>query len=493
MSFLLLLIIIVIVVVAAVYFAANAFMYKKVGPNEVLIISGGKRRKVQDPDGSVKEIGYRYVLGGGAFVNPLKESAQVLPLEIYTVGVKTPEVLTSQGVHIIAEATAQVKIATDDYSIRQAAEQFLSTGSRGIKEVTEQILEGYARAVIGSSTVERIYQKRDEFNKQVVEEARVDFAKMGLTVISFTLKDISDTQGYLTALGKPRIAEVKRDAEVAEAEAEKETIIKAAAARKEGDIAKFQAEAEIAAANRDYELSRAQFQAAINQERAKSDMAYELEKQGIALQLKKAEYAVKLAEKEEAIKLENAEITRKEKELEASVKKNADARKYQIETEAEAERRKVELEALGKAEAIKAEGMAEVEVTKQRGISKIAYSRNLGLAEAEVDKAKGEAAADILKKKAEAFASYNEAAIYQMLIEVMPEIAKAVAAPLSQIDKIVMVGDGASGVSKLTGQVAEIIAQMPTILESVGGVDVKKLLKKLNIPMKDDEEEEKNF
>ncbi len=482
-------IIIVIAVITALYFLANIFMYKKVGPNEVLIISGGKRRKVQDPDGTEKEIGYRYVLGGGSFINPLKESAQVLPLEIYTVGVKTPEVLTSQGVHIIAEATAQVKIATDDYSIRQAAEQFMTTGSKGIKEVTEQILEGYARAVIGHSTVENIYQNRDTFNKQVVEEAHGDFSKMGLTVISFTLKDISDTQGYLAALGKPRIAEVKRDAEVAEAEADKETIIKAAAARKEGDIAKFQAEAEISAANRDYELSRAQYQAEINKERAKSDTSYELEKQQIALNLKKAEYAVKLAEKEESIKLEDAEITRKEKELEASIKKNADARKYQVEIEAEAERRKLELESLGKAEAIKAEGMAEVEVTKQRGISRIAYNRNLGLAEAEVDKAKGETEAEILKKKAEAFASYNEAAIYQMLIEAMPEVAKAVSAPLSQVDKIVMVGEGASGASKLTGQVAEIIAQMPTILESVGGVDVKKLLRKMNIPTKDEEEE----
>jgi flotillin len=474
-------IIILAAVVVAAYFIINAFMYKKVGPNEVLIISGGKKRRVKDPDGAEKEIGYRYVLGGGAFVNPLKESYQILPLEVYTVGIKTPEVLTSRGVHIIAEATSQVKIASDDYSIRQAAEQFLSSGSKGIKEVAEQILEGYMRAVIGHLTVEEIFQNRDDFNKQVTGEALDDFKKLGLSVISFTLKDITDNQGYLASLGKPRIAEVKRDAEVAEAEAEKETIIKAAVARKEGDIAKFRAEAEISAANRDYELNRAQYQMEINRERAKSDTAYELEKQQINLDLKKAEYAVKLAEKEQAIKLEDAEIIRKEKELEASVKKNADARKYQVEVEAEAERRKVELEALGKAEAIKAEGLAEIEVTKQRGISKIAYSRNLGLAEAEVQKAQGEVEAATMQKKAESFASYNEAAIYQMLIDRMPELAKAVSAPLSQVDKIVMLGDGASGASKLTGQVAEIIAQMPEIMKSLGGVDVNKILRNLKI------------
>ena len=487
----LLIIIIAVGVLIALYLIANIFMYKKVGPNEVLIISGGKRHKVTDPDGTVKEIGYRYVVGGGAFINPIKESAQILPLEVYTIAIKTPEVLTSQGVHIIAEATSQVKIASDDYSIRQAAEQFLSTGAKGIKEVTEQILEGYARAVIGHLTVEGIYQKRDEFNDRVSEEAAEDFSKMGLVVISFTLKDISDTQGYLASLGKPRIAEVKRDAEVAEAEAEKDTIIKSAAARRDGDIAKFQAEAEIASANRDYESRRAQYQAEINKEKAKTDIAYELERQQINQEVRKAEYAVKLIEKEEAIKLEEAEIIRKEKELESSIKKNADAHKYQVEKEAEAERLRLQLEAEGKAEAVKTEGMAEIEVTRQRGISKIAYNRNLGLAEAEVKRAEGEAEAEVLKKKAESFAAYNEAAIYQMLIDKMPELARAVAEPLSRVDKIVMVGDGASGVSKLTGQVAQIIAQLPTVVESLSGVDMKKVFEKLNLGKEEEEKKDK--
>jgi flotillin len=470
----------IVVVAVALYFIAYITMYKKVGPHEVLIISGGKRRKVTDPDGTIKEIGYRYVVGGGAFINPVKESAQILPLEVYTIGIKTPEVLTSRGVHIIAEATAQVKIGSDDYSIRQSAEQFLSTGAKGIKEVSEQILEGYMRAVLGHLSVEEIYQNRHDFNKKVITEATSDFHKMGLQVISFTLKDISDTQGYLTALGKPRIAEVKRDAEVAEAEAEKDTTIKSAAARRDSDIAKFQAEAEIAAANRDYELKRAQFQSEVNREKAHSDLAYELERQLINQEVRKAEYAVKLIEKQEAIKLEEAEITRKEKELEASIKKNADALKYQTEKEAEAQRLKLQLEAEGRAEAAKIEGMTEIEVTKQRGISKIAYNRNLGLAEVEVEKAKGETEAGILQKKAEAYAQYNQAAVYQMLIDKMPELARAVSEPLSKVDKIVMVGEGASGVSKLTGQIAAILAQLPTVVESLSGVDLKKVLEKLS-------------
>ena len=468
-----------VVLIAALYYLALAFMYKKVGPNEVLIISGGKRSKVTEPDGTEKEIGYRYVVGGGAFVNPVRETAQVLPLEVYTINIKTPEVLTAKGINVIAEATAQVRIASNDYSIRQAAEQFLTTGAKGIKEVAEQILEGQMRVVLGHKTVEEIYQSRDDFNGSVIEKSSSDFVKMGLVVISFTLRDLSDTQGYLEALGKPQIAEVKRNAEVAEAEAEKETIIKSAAARRDGDIAKFQAEAEIASANRDYELKRSQYQAEVNKEKAKSDSAYELERQSINLEIKKAEYAVRLVEKQEAIKLEDAEIIRKQKELEASIQKSADAQKYRIEREAEAERLRLQLEAQGKAEALKAEGLAEVEVTRQRGISKIAYNRNLGIAEAEVNRALGEAEAYTMQKKAESYTAYNEAAVYQMLMESLPKLASAISEPLSKVDKIVMVGEGASGVSKLTGQVAEIIAQLPTVIESLSGIDVRKFFDKM--------------
>lgn len=479
----------IIVFIAVIYFLANIFMYKQVGPNEVLIISGGKRRKVIDPDGIEKEVGYRCLVGGGSYINPLKETARVLPLEVHNVHIKTPEVLTSKGVHIIAESNAQVKIASDAYSIRQAAEQFLSTGSKGIIEVCELILEGYTRGVIGATTVEELFLRRNEFNDKVIEAAAEDFKKLGLEIISYTLKDISDTQGYLASLGEPRIAEAKKDAAIAQAEADKETIISSAAARRDGDIAKFNAEAEVAAANRDYELRRSQYQAEVNKEKAKTDLAYELERHKLNQEIKKAEYAVKLIEKEESIKIEEAEIIRKEKELESSIKKNADAHAYQIQKEAEAERGKLQMEAEGKAEAIKAEGKAEIEVAKLRNLTKVAYERDLGLAEAEVKKADGKAEAEVLKLKADSFAAYNDAAIYQMLIEVMPELARAVAQPLSNVEKIIMVGEGADGVSKLTGQVASIIAQLPTVIQSLSGVDIKKILKKMNIATDEEEGE----
>ena len=449
-----------IVVLLLVIILALAKQYKKVGPNEVLIISGGRKRTVVEPDGTKRRIGYRMHIGGGTFVMPLIERAQVLPLEVLTVTIRTPEVLTAQGVHIIAEAAAQVKVGSDEHAIRMAAEQFLATGAQGIKDVSYQILEGCVRATIGASTVEQIYQNREEFNERVMAASSDDFARMGLAVLSFALKDISDTQGYLESLGKPRIAQVRAEAAVAEAEANKDATIKAAMARKEGDIVKFQAEADIAAASRDYELKRAEFQAAINQKKAQADLAYDLERHRMNQQMKKEEYKVRLIEKEEAIKVEEKESLRKEQELEATVKKAADAKKYQIQAEADAESYRLEQEAKGRAVARKLEGTTEAELTKVQG----------------------EAEAEAMREKAESWAQYNQAAIYQMFMDKLPELARAVSEPLSKVDKIVMLSggqDGSLGASRISGEVAQVLAQLPTIIETLGGVNIKELVEKL--------------
>ncbi len=450
----------VIVIIVAVFVVAIALNYRKVGPNEVLIISGGRKRTVTDPDGTKKKIGYRMHIGGGTFMLPLLESAQTLPLEVFTVPIKTPEVLTAAGVHIIAEAIAQVKVGSKEYFIRTAAEQFLGRGAAGIKEVASQILEGSVRAVLGSMTVEEIYQQREEVASRVMQTSSDDFERMGLQVLSFALKDISDTQGYLTALGQPRIAQVKAEAEVAQAEADKESTIKAALARKEGDVVKFHAETELAEANRDYELKRSEYQAIINQKRATTDMAYDIERQKLNQQLRRQEFEVKLVEKDGGIKLEEREIERKKKELEAQVRLPAEAKSFQAKAEADAESYRLALMAKGKNEA----------------------KRNDGLTEAELLRARGEAEAAAMKDKAESWKTYNEAAIYQMVLDRLPELARAVSEPLSKVDKIVMMnsGEGNLGASKITGQIAEVLAQLPTIVETLTGMDLKSFLKKAN-------------
>ncbi|MDH4257287.1 MAG: flotillin, partial [Candidatus Aminicenantes bacterium] len=299
------------------------------------------------------------------------------------------------------------------------------------------------------------------------EATRKDFAKMGLTMMSFALKDISDTQGYLDALGKPEIAAAKRDAAIAEAETDKEAIIKSSQARKEGEVARLAAEALIAKAQWENEAKKAESQVLVNQKKAQSDLSYELERFRISQELNKEEAKAMLIEKGEAIKIEELEIARRQKELESSVIKPADARKYQLKAEAEAEEYRILTEAKGKAEATKLEGVAEAEKLKQ-----------MGTAEAES-----------MLKKAQAWERYNDAALFESYMKILPELAKSVSEPLSKVDKIVIVsGDKGLGTSKLTSQVAEVLAQMPEVVKSLTGVDLKKYLKDKLTPEKKEEE-----
>jgi flotillin len=421
--------------------------YRKVGPNEVLIISGGRKRAVVDPDGTTRKIGYRMHIGGGTLVLPFLEEARILPLEVYTIDLQSNEAITAKGIQVNALWQAQIKIGGDESAIRLAAEQFLGKGEEGIRDVAAKILEGHMRAALGTMSVEELFHKRDEFSGRVRQAAGRDFAMMGLDIMSFTLKDLSDSSGYIEALGKPRIAEARSEAAVAEANAEKEATIKAAEARKEADIAKFKAETEIAEANREYELKRAEFQANVNEKKAAADISYELERQKMNQKLKKEEYQVRLIEKEESIKLEEKEIQRKERELESTVKKQADARKYQVMSDTEAEEYRLAAQAKSRAEAIKLEGEAEAET---------------------------------MKKKAESYSQYNQAAVYEMMMKILPELARAVSEPLSKVDKIVMVDSGeGGGASRLTKQVADVLAQLPVVVESLSGIDLKKLVEKL--------------
>lgn len=450
-----------IVIILALISLLISKQYRKVGPNEVLIISGGRKRTVIQPDGTKRRVGYRYRLGGGTFVLPFIETVDVLTMEVITLNIKTPEVLTHGGVPLMAEATSQVKIDSADHSIRLAAEQFLGLGKEGIRDLSMTILEGKMREVIGTMTVEEIYQGRHEFSAKVTQAAQDDLSQMGLAMISFALKDLSDTQGYLDALGKPQIAAAKRDAAIAEAETEKEAIIKSSEARKEGEVARLAAEATIAKSEWENEAKKAESQVMVNKSKAQADLSYELERHRLSQEIKKEEAKTKFIEKEEDIKIEELEIARKEKELDANVIKPAEARKYQIKAEAEAEEYRLQAEAKGKAEARKLEGIAEAEQIK-----------HTGLAEAEA-----------MLKKAQSWEKYNQAAIFEMYLRALPELAKAVSEPLSKVDKIVVVsGDGGVGTSKITAQVAEILAQMPEVVKSLTGVDLKKYLKEKLAP-----------
>src|SRR5580765_2274286 len=446
-----------VAVVLFVFFmmlAIWANRYMKVGPNQVLVISGRKHR-VLDPDGTTREVGFKIRKGGGVFVLPVFEKVDILSLELLTIDVQTPEVYTSKGVPVRVDGVAQIKVKGDDVSISTAAEQFLSKGTEEIKNIAMQTLEGHLRAILGTMTVEEIYQNRDAFASKVQEVAAGDMANMGLGIVSFTIRDIRDSQGYLDALGKPRIAQVKRDAVIAQAEADRDAMIRSAQATQAGQEAKFVADTKIAEAQRDYQSNVAQYQATVNQKKAEADLAYDLQKYKTGQLVKAEEVQVTIIEKQKQIELQQQEIQRKQRELEANVQKPADAERYRVETLANAKKFQLETEAAGAASAAKATGFASADVSKATGV-----------AEAEANKARGLA----------------EAAVIEMIVRVLPEVAGKISEPLSKTEKMVIINSGngpGGGASKLTGDVTQIISQLPPVIESLTGIKFEKLLEQV--------------
>ncbi len=472
---------VIIPVVVIVLIAVVLSRYTKVGPNEVLIISGRKHSH-RDPDGTENKRGFRIVKGGGTFVYPVVEKVDILSLELLTIDVQTPEVYTSKGVPVRVDGVAQTKVKGDDISIATAAEQFLGKSTQEIQQIATQTLEGHLRAILGTMTVEDIYQNRDAFAAKVQEVAAGDMANMGLQIVSFTIRDIKDSQGYLEALGKPRIAQVKRDAQIAQAEADRDAMIKSSQAQQAGQEAKFAADSKIAEAQRDYQSNVQQYQAAVNQKKAEADLAYDLQKFKTGQLVKAEEVQVNIIEKQKQIELQQQEILRKQRELEAMVQKPADAERYKVETLANARKFQLEAEAAGAASATKATGFANADVAKATGIAEAEANKARGLAEAAIIEAQGKANAEAMRLKAESFKQYNEAAVIEMIVRVLPEVAGKVSEPLSKTDKIVIINSGngpGGGASKLTGDVTQIIAQLPPVIESLTGIKFEKLIEQV--------------
>lgn len=469
----------IILVVGAILFVFFVFAllfaarYTKVGPNEVLIISGRSHR-VPDGRGGEKEVGFRIKKGGGTFVIPVLEKAEVLSLELMTIDVKTPSVYTITGVPVRVDGVAQIKVRGEETAIRTAAEQFLSKTPTEVMSIAHQTLEGHLRAIIGKLTVEELYKDRDKFAQNVQTESASDFANMGLQIVSFTIKEVQDDQGYLDALGKPKIAEVKKEAIVGQSIADREATIQSSKNIQAGQEARFLAETAVAQSKRDYEMKQADYQAAINQKKAESDLAYDLQKYKSQQAVKLEEMKVLDIEKERMIDI-------KQKELQATIQRPAEAERFRIQQIAEAAKFQAIAEAEAQALSAQNIGRGEAEAVKAKGLAEAEAVRAKGLAEAEVILAKGQAEAESMRKKAEAWRAYNEAAIAQMFIEKLPELAKAIAEPLGRTDKITIISNGGDGIgaSKVTKDIVDIIAQLPPVLEGVSGVNLKELIGKI--------------
>lgn len=457
-----------VLVILIILWAASR--YRKVGPNQVLVVFG-RRSGWKDPvTGERTARGFRIVKGGGTVVLPVLESCSLLSLELMTLDVTTPAVYTVQGVPVLVEGVAQIKVKGDDTSIATAAEQFLDKNQNQIAQIALQTLEGHLRAIIGTMNVEEIVTNRDAFAQRVQEVSSGDFANMGLHVVSFVIKDIRDTQGYLEAWGRPRIAQIKRDAAIAEAEAQRDSTIKSAQANQLAQTAKFEADTKVAEADRDYKLKVAEYNASVQQRQAETDLAYNLQKFKTEQLVRQEEVQVQVIEKQKQIEVQEQEILRREKELAATVERPAMAERAKIRQLAEAEQFRLQTTAAGQAEATRSVGLAEADAAKAKG-----------LAEAEVTQARGIAEAQAMAKKAEAWQAYNEAAILQIVVENLPALAKAVAEPLSKTEKIVVIGggDGSAGASKVTQDVVNVVAQLPPMIQALTGMNLQEVLKRI--------------
>jgi len=398
------------------------------------------------------------VIGGRVFKLPFVQKVQKISLNTMTINIVSPNVLTEQGVAVTVEGVAQVKVSsTNQDMLNTATTIFMGKSEREISSICQETLEGHQRAIMGNMTVEEIYQDRQKFSTAVFEEASSNLVRMGIQVISYTIKSLTDDQGYLEALGATRTAQVKRDARIGEAEAQRDSGIKEAMALEKQQESKFYNDTQIALAKRDFELKKAEFDKEVETKKASSALAYDLQKAKTQQLIKEENMQVKVVERMQEIKIQEEEMNRKEKELQATVRRPAEAEKYRLERLAEANKNRVVLE-----------GEAEAETLRLKGE-----------AEAFAIQAKAAAEAEQMAKKAAAFAEYDEAAKVAMVLDMLPKLAAECAAPLNGVSKIRVVagGNGDIGAAKLTSEVVDIMGKLPALIEANTGVNIINRLK----------------
>lgn len=453
--------------------------YRTAGPDEALIVTGsflGNGNVHVDESGNKIKI----IRGGGTFILPVFQQAKPLSLLSSKLEVTTPEVYTEQGVPVMADGVAIIKIGGSISEIATAAEQYLGKPREDRESEAREVLEGHLRSILGSMTVEEIYKNRDKFSQEVQRVASQDLAKMGLVIVSFTIKDVRDKNGYLDSLGKPRIAQVKRDADIATAEADKETRIKKAEASKEAKRNELERATEIAEAEKINLLKIAEYRREQDVAKARADQAYDLESARAKQEVMEQEMQIKIIERQKQIELEEKEIQRRERQYDSEVKKKADADRYSVEQSAAANKAKEIAEAEANKYRIEAMAKAEAERIRLDGLAKAEAQKAQGSTEAEIIRLKGLAEAEAKEKIAEAFEQFGQAAILDMIIKMLPEYAKQVAAPLSNIDKITVVDTGGSGANgganKITSYATNLMASLQESLKASSGIDLKELI-----------------
>ena len=454
--------IIAVGVVLVIFFLMGTFarLYRKAGPHEALVVYGMRRTRV--------------IKGRGTVIYPMMENWRRLSLELMSFDVAPKQDLyTKQGVAVTVEAVAQIKVKSDDVSVLTAAEQFLTKSDNEREGLIRLVMEGHLRGIIGQLTVEEIVKEPEMVSDRMRSTCADDMNKMGLEVISFTIKEVKDQNEYLTNMGRPDVARIRRDADVATAEAERDTAIRRAIAQREAAIARAQADQERvlaetqslaaqAQAQRDLDVRKAQYLETTKKQQAQADKAYDIQTNVMQQQVVAEQVKIQQVERQGQIAVQDAEIQRRERELIATVLKPAEIERRKIETLAEAEKQRLTINAEGSASATVATGEAEAAIIFK----------------------KGDAEARAMNVKAAAYQEWNQAAVVDKLITGLPEVARALAAPLANVDKITIVstGDGnAAGMHKITGDLTTIAAQIPALFETLSGMQMSELFSKIKL------------
>lgn len=488
--------VVLVVIGVIVILSVILSMWKKVPQDKAAVVTG-LRKKI--------------ITGGGGLVIPVLERIDYISLGNIQIDVITEESMSSQGVPIAVVGTAVIKVKNEQTAIFNAIEQFTGKNETqieaSIKNTATNVLEGKLREIVSTMTVEEIYRDRETFASKVQEVVGTELMEMGLEVKVFTIKDINDSNGYIQALGVKQIAEKKKDAEIAKAEANREAQIETSKARRAGEQARLQAETEIAEANKLKQVQEASYMQEQQAAKAKADAAYDIQKnitqkEVIAAQLdaellkqerqkdiEAAQVQIDIVKEQKNIELAQKQAERKKESLRAEVvepaiaekekqQTMADSEKYRKIAEAEAEAEAKKKFAVAEAEAKKVRAMAEAEAIKTTGQAEADVISQKGKAEAEAIRAKGIAEAEAMQKKAEAYQQYTGAAVAEMLIQVLPDMAGKIAQPLSQIDKILIMDNGnGNGVNNVAGNVTGVMAQVFESMKEVTGVDLSDLIK----------------
>lgn len=441
--------------------------YVKAPPDTAFIISG-LRRKI--------------IIGKASIKIPFLERMDKLSLKLIPIDVKTSSsVPTADYINIQVDAAVNVKISSERQRLALAAENFLNQNSQYISQVAREVLEGNMREIVGRMRLEEMVGDRQKFANLVKENAEPDLAAMGLDIVSFNVQNFTDNNGVIDDLGIDNISQIKKKAAIAKAEAEKEIAVAKAEADRQANDAKINSDREIAIKNNELDIQKSNLQKTADTKRAEADAAYEIQKEEQRKTIEITAADADIAKEDKAILLKQKEAEVMEQSLDAQIKKKAEAERFErqqkaeaelFERQKEAEAKKFEVQMSAEAQKSKAEADLFSKEQEAQGIQRV------GEAEAEAIRAKGLAEADAMEKRAEAYQKYNNAAMAEMLIQVLPEIAGKIAEPLSQIDKITIIGNGESnGVESVAGNVPAVMAKLFESMKETVGIDLGQIMK----------------